>query len=72
MKIIYKAEDGTLFENEQECLKYESLNRKKKALEEAIILIRNFCAKMECPSCPFRDGVVCRFDGIPESWEVED
>lgn len=42
MKIIYKAEDGTLFENEQECLKYESLNRKKKALEEAIILIRNF------------------------------
>lgn len=71
MKIIYKAEDGTLFEDEQECRKYEYLYINKEKFNDAVKLLRDFCANMECPRCPYRDGVTCRFDGIPESWEVE-
>jgi hypothetical protein len=71
MQIIYKAEDGTLFENEQECRKYENLYINKEKFNDAVKLLRDFCANMKCPSCQYCDGVQCRLTGIPESWEVE-
>lgn len=71
MKIKYEAEDGTLFENEQECREYEYSKVMKEKVRSAVDVIKNFCINMECAGCPYY-LVRCQLDGIPESWEVED
>lgn len=71
--IKYKAFDGTIFENEDECKAYEkmrvqekidSLKNSSQWLKQFYIIleqIHDICTNIECNSCPWRDGTDCLF-----------
>ena len=74
MKIRYEAENGKLFDTEQECKQYETeylafIERIESALEE----LKNFCINHYeedgCDGCPFYEGTdCCRYGGYPHCW----
>ena len=81
--VNYRAEDGRLFINKEDCLAYEdrikNVSRYKKVLGE----IKEFCHKLgDCDECPFLIDSYCgitnaevmsEFDNIlPANWNVEE
>lgn len=49
MRNIYKAFDGEIFEEEEECLKHEKMEMLNK-----FSAIHNFCCEItDCKKCPF-------------------
>ena len=64
----FKADDGTIFENEHDCKFYE----------EAINFMwrmKEFCSEQDCASCIFKkDGYPCHFEDKagypPETWDI--
>ena len=49
MEIIYKANDGTLFEDEYECEKYERGLKEKELLDNGIIFLDYYNEKINTP-----------------------
>lgn len=66
-KMIYIAEDGKEFQNEQECLNYERESILRREL-------RDYCkTKEDCnEKCMFYDADhdCCRLHPIPAGWEM--
>jgi hypothetical protein len=76
--IKYQAEDGTIFNTEEECLKYEKELSQVKEIMNLIPVVKKICAKNgDCSYCPFYKGFGCCFGydedshaGAPCTWFV--
>ncbi len=69
--VFYEAMDGTDFETERECLKYDVLNMSIKRIKE--VCERNGC---DCTTCPLfsSEDETCAvmkldFSSSPNTWE---
>ena len=52
--IMYRAEDGKMFDNEQDCLKYEERTTARvKKIWESMLTIMKICDGRMCDECPF-------------------
>ena len=71
IETIYIAFDGTLFDEEWKCLKYEERQKKLPKAREAIKTLRNYCRIGACSSCPFFTENNCYFKlCVPGGWRV--
>lgn len=61
MKIKYEAKDGTLFDSEEECKEHEQRNFIPKEVEDALVILSDFCqyTYKQCYPCPFYDRENC-------------
>lgn len=75
----YQAFDGTMWDNEKECLYHEKQDVEQ--MYEWAMKIRTYCKHMEsCRNCPFRTevdirGYYCLIGSeslLPEHWEVDE
>lgn len=50
--VIYIAEDGKQFNDEQACVAYEcAINQKREKINEAIATLREYCDNTTCGNC---------------------
>jgi hypothetical protein len=60
--IKYQAEDGTIFNTEEECLEYEKELSQVKEIMNLIPVVKKICAENEdCSYCPFHRNFKCCF-----------
>lgn len=76
--ITYIANDGTKFNNEQDCAVYEveiavHKLREEKNINNAIALIRNHCNQFKtCRNCFAYNGEGCSFhEDFPCDWQMK-
>ena len=67
----YIADDGTIFDTEEECVNYEkTLNFNVDELYNAAETIKKYCASQEkCKYCRFYN-LGCMFDTNPIDWDI--
>ena len=76
MKLCYKAEDGKIFDTEQECIQYETEKSNiMKDTKNFVKRAKSFCRQFyeNCEGCPFyrkrHDYSSCSFNGSPLDWD---
>ena len=81
----WEADDGTIFETEEECEKYEQNSTKVAVLNEltetfpdlgkfacGLKLITRICENTDCKTCLFANGWgACMFSDYPEVWDLD-
>ena len=70
MKIRYEAQDGKIFDTEQECKQYEIETAKfVERVKSVIKELRYFCSNTQCSNCPFcNKDDICYFTDRPCNW----
>lgn len=54
--IMYKAEDGKIFDSEQTCLEHEEKTTKYvEKIWKSMLTIKEICSGRMCANCPFRN-----------------
>lgn len=72
-KIVYEAQDGTIFLTEEACKEYEEkLNLESERILKAAREIQEVCLYTSCCDCPFTDSDGdCRLkENFPSQWDL--